>query len=398
MPVFEWTAKDASGRQRNGVLKGKNMIDVSKRLEAMGLKNVSIRQKANKSSGLFKGVKIRDLAIFSRQFSVMIEAGIPIVQALEILAEQTENKFFSSVIVAVKTDVEGGKTLAESMEKYPKAFPNLLIQMAAVGETGGALADTLKEVAQYYEKMDALRRRIIAALAYPSIVFMITILITAGLLIFIVPRFAKIYSDVGAALPGPTQFVVNLSHLIVHNIIWFTIGTVVFLVAFKKFIDTEKGRAVWDSSTLKMPVVGPLLRKTAISRFSRTLGILLTSGVPILESLDITSKASGNYVIAQAVLAAKKRIGEGKTIGEPLRETGVFPPLVVHLITVGEQTGRLSEMLGRIADFYEDEVDSAVETLASTIEPIMILFIGIIVGGLLIALYLPIFKLGTTIK
>ena len=398
MPVFEWTAKDASGRLRSGKIKARSLSDASRKIQSRGLADVNLREMHAKKGGLFKKVSTRDLAIFSRQFAVMIEAGIPIVQALEILADQTQNGFFSSVITEVREMVETGKTLAESMEKFPKAFPTLLVQMAKVGETSGALAETLREVATYYEKMDNLKRKIKAAMMYPIIVTVITILISAGLLIFVVPRFAKIYSDMGAQLPGPTLILIKTSHLLVHNILWVTIGTIVLIVLFKKILGTKQGRATWDSFILRAAIFGPLVQKSAIARFSRTLSILLTSGVPILQALEITSKASGNYVIAKAILKAREHIGEGKNIGGPLRETGVFPPLVVHLVNVGEQTGRLSEMLDRVATFYEEEVDAAVEGLASVIEPILIVFIGTIVGGMLIALYLPIFKLGTTIK
>ena len=398
MPVFEWTAKDASGRLRSGKIRARNLADASKKVQARGLTDVSVRRATEKKGGLFKRVSTRDLAIFARQFAVMIEAGIPIVQALEILAEQTQNGYFSSVISEVRGMVETGKTLAESMEKFPKAFPTLLVQMVAVGETGGALAETLREVATYYEKMDNLKRRIRAAMMYPTIVLVITVLIVGGLLIFVVPQFAKIYADMGAQLPGPTLLVVNLSRVLIHNIIWVIIGTIVLIVLFKKLLSTKKGKALWDSFILRVIIFGPLVRKSSIARFARTLSILLSSGVPILQSLEITAKASGNYVIAEAVMKAREKVGEGKTIGGPLRETGIFPPLVVHLVTVGEQTGRLSEMLDRIATFYEEEVDAAVEGLSSIIEPVMLLFIGVVVGGILIALYLPIFKLGTTIK
>lgn len=398
MPVFEWTAKDASGKLRSGKIKAHDITDASKKIQARGLTNVNVRQIQAKKGGLFKKVSTRDLAIFSRQFAVMIEAGIPIVQALEILGEQTQNGFFSTVIREVRELVETGKTLAESMEKYPKAFPTLLTQMVSVGETGGALAETLREVASYYEKMDALKRKIKAAMMYPIIVLVITVLIVGGLLIFVVPQFAQIYSDMGAELPAPTLIVMQLSRLLIHNIVWILLGTVLLIILVKQFLSSKKGRALWDSFILKVMIFGPLVQKSAIARFARTLSILLSSGVPILQSLEITAKASGNYVISQAVMKARERIGEGKTIGGPLRETGIFPPLVVHLITVGEQTGRLPEMLDRIATFYEEEVDAAVEGLSSIIEPLMLVFIGIIVGGILIALYLPIFKLGATIK
>ncbi len=398
MPVFEWTAKDATGRLRSGKIKARNIMDASRKIQARGLSDVNLRQTQAKKGGLFKKVSTRDLAIFSRQFAVMIEAGIPIVQSLEILAEQTQNGYFASVINEVRGMVETGKTLAESMEKYPKAFPTLLTQMVAVGETGGALAETLREVASYYEKMDALKRKIKSAMMYPMIVLIVTVLIVGGLLIFVVPRFASIYSDMGAQLPGPTLIVIKLSRWLVHNILWILIAIVILVVLFKRLLGSKKGRAIWDSFTLRVIIFGPLVQKSAIARFARTLSILLTSGVPILQSLEITAKASGNYVIQQAVLKARERIGEGKTIGGPLRETGIFPPLVVHLVTVGEQTGRLSEMLDRIATFYEEEVDAAVEGLASIIEPLMLVFIGVIVGGILIALYLPIFKLGEAVK
>lgn len=400
MAIFSYVARDQAGRTRTGRIKGKSADEVASKLKAMGLSVVRVETVGGRGIRLpfFGGVSTRDLAIFSRQFAVMIEAGIPIVQALDILSEQTQKRRFRDVIRRVKEDVEGGKTLAESMKSHPKIFPHMLVQMVAVGETGGALGNTLKEVAAYYEKMDSLKRKIKAAAAYPMVIFVVLIAVTTFLLVFIIPRFAQLYADVGAKLPTPTMIVIGISNILKRFFIHIVIAVVVLIFLFRRFVKTDVGKRMWDNLTMRLIIFGSLIRKVAVARFARTLGILLSSGVPIMESMEITAKASGNKIIESAVLKARKMVGEGKTIGEPLRETGVFPPMVIHLITVGEQTGKLADMLHKIADFYDDEVDTAVAGLASVLEPVMVVIMGVFVGAILISMYLPIFGLAGTIR
>ena len=399
MARFIYTAKDKEGRIRTGVVNAKSSDEVVARLRNIGLIVVKVEEERKGFSLPFGGKPgFKDLAIFCRQFAVMIESGVSLTRALEILSEQTEKRKLRDAILKIKRDVEGGKSLGEAMKEHPKIFPDLIVQMVTVGEQSGQLVNTLKQAAAFYEKMDSIRRKVVSAMAYPAVVFLVLIVVSTAMLLFVIPSFAKMYEEVGAKLPGPTLFVIGISKFLQRYFLILLGALFVAIVAFRRFIKTEHGKFLWDNFTMRVMIFGTLIKKVAIARFARTLSILISSGVEILQSLKITGKASGNKVIEKAMDRVAEKISAGETITKPIQETGIFPPLVVHLISVGEESGRLGDMLSKIADFYDDEVDTAVATLASTIEPIMIVIIGVFVGGMLIAMYLPIFGLAGTIK
>jgi len=402
MPVYTFNGRTQAGRVISGEFKAKNMDRAIAELQKRGIEVVEIRPKKKpllgRSISFLRRVRMRDITVFARQFATMVAAGIPIVQCLEILAEQTENKHFKEIVVSLKKDVETGSTLAEAMDKKRNVFGDFMVSMVAVGEAGGILSETLARVANYLEKVSSLRRKIKTAMAYPSIIFIISILVTTMLLIFLIPTFMKMYESSNIQVPGPTRMVANFSLFLRHNFLWIAIGLFAFYFAIRKIKKTRKGKLIFDTLFLKVPLFGDLMRKASISRFARTLGILVRSGVPILDSLDITADTSGNAVIEKALRESRKSIGEGKSIAQPLKESGVFPPLVIHLVSVGEQTGKLSDMLDKVATFYEEEVDAKVDALSSILEPIMLVFVGAIVGTILLAMYLPIFNIASTVK
>jgi type IV pilus assembly protein PilC len=340
-----------------------------------------------------KKVSAKSLAVFTRQFSVMIDAGLPLVQCLEILGTQEEDKNFSSVILATRTDVESGASLADAMKKHPKAFDPLFTNMIAAGEAGGILDTILKRLATYIEKAVKLKGQVKSAMIYPIAVIVIAALVVGVILWKVIPTFATLFSGLGADLPLPTRFVIALSNGLVRFMPFILVGMGAAVFAFRSYYASPGGRRVIDSITLKMPVLGPLMRKIAVARFCRTLSTLLASGVSILEALDITARTAGNAIVEEAILTTRKSIERGETIAAPLKETNVFPSMVVQMISVGEATGALDTMLSKIADFYEEEVDVAVAGLLTLLEPIMIFFLGVVVGGIVIAMYLPIFDL-----
>ena len=343
--------------------------------------------------GLKKKITTKDIVVFTRQFATMIDAGLPLVQCLDILASQQENPEFKKVLLDVKSSVEGGSTFADALKKHPRVFDDLFVNLVAAGEVGGMLDTILNRLSLFMEKAEKLKGKIKSAMTYPVVVIIIACLVVAGLLIWVVPVFEEMFAGFGQALPAPTQVVVNLSDFLQsywHILFGAIIGAVVGL---KQLYRTKKGRFIMDSIFLKIPVFGDLLRKTAVARFTRTLGTMLSSGVPILEGLEIVAKTAGNVVIEGAVMQARTSLSQGKTLADPLTETKVFPGMVTQMIAVGESTGALDAMLSKIADFYEDEVDAAVEALTSLIEPLLMAFLGIVVGGLVIALYLPIFQI-----
>jgi type IV pilus assembly protein PilC len=343
------------------------------------------------------GVSTKDLAVFTRQFSTMINSGLPLVQCLDILAKQAEKDHFRKIISQTMRDVEAGSTLADALAKHPAVFSDLYVNMVEAGEAGGVLDVILGRLATYLEKMNTLKRKVRSAMTYPAVVFVVTIMATAFMLIFIIPTFAKMYSDFGSELPGLTRMVMGLSYF-VRTKWWLLAGILVGLyLAFRKYYSTKEGRAAVDRFLLRIPVLGTVLLKASIARFTRTLGTLVSSGVPILEGLEITAKAAGNTVVKNAVMKTRASISTGQTIAGPLRDSDVFPPMVVQMISVGEETGALDEMLSKVADFYDEEVDSAVDSMTSVIEPLMIVLMGGIVGVMLIAMYLPIFKLVSVI-
>ncbi len=398
MPTFAWTGR-LNRQPASGKIKANSLEEAVKRLREQGVVIESINEtKGGFSFTLFQSVTAKDLALISRQFATMINAGIPAVQALGILAEQASKDKLREALADVKREVEGGKTLGDALRKYHKMFGDFFISMVDVGETGGSLGSTLERVAEYYEKITALQGKVKSAMAYPMVVLVVTIGVIMLMLVKLVPTFASLYADVGSKLPGPTQFLLDVSHFMQKYFLHITGGIIGLVILINRIMKIPSVSYQWDKIVLKIPIIGPLIQKTSLTRFARTLSILIRNGVPILESLDITSRVVGNKIIEEAIMNAKRNIGEGKSLAAPLRDSGIFPPLVIHLITVGEQTGKLSDMLEKVADFYEEEVDTAVEALSSIIEPVMLVFLGGFVGGMLIALYLPIFGLAGTIQ
>ena len=394
MPVFTYSARAASGELQTGEIELPTKDEVVGFLVRQKLRPVAVQAKAKDISFQFgTGVKTRDIVIFTRQFATMINSGLPLVQSLSILAEQTENKNFAKVIDQVLQDIQAGMTLADSMKKHPKIFTELYVNMVAAGETGGILDTILLRLATFLEKNDALVRKIKSAMTYPGVMLAVVIIATTILLWKVVPVFAGIFLEAHLDLPAPTRVVLAISDFLQGYILYLVAAVVAIIFAIRKYYTTSQGQLVIDSLMLKMPVLGSLLRKSAVSRFTRTLGTLVSSGVSILEGLQITARTAGNRVIHDAVMASRASIAGGATISEPLRASGVFPPMVVQMINVGEQTGGLDEMLSKIADFYDDEVDTAVTALTSILEPIMIVVMGVVIGGMVVAMYLPMFDM-----
>ena len=401
MPVFEYTAKNATtGQILKGSYDAPNRDEVVGHLRKNRLLLVSLREARREIKFSLPGraISTRDIVIFTRQFATMINSGLPLVQSLNILAAQTENPRLKEVTRGVVHDVEAGNTLADALAKHPKAFPQLYVNMVAAGEAGGILDTILMRLATFLEKNDKLIRKVKSAMIYPAVIFTVAIGAIAILLIFVIPVFRGMFESVNMELPLPTRIVIGLSDFL--RTFWpIVIGGIAVLVfAFRRFRATYAGRRRVDAFLLAMPVLGDVLRKSAVSRFTRTLGTLVSSGVSILDGLEITAKTAGNTIIHDAIMASRSSIAGGDTIAAPLEKSGVFPPMVISMIAVGEQTGGLDEMLGRIADFYDDEVDVAVGGLLSLLEPMMIMFLGVIVGGMIVAMYLPIFGMMQTIQ
>jgi type IV pilus assembly protein PilC len=396
MPVFTFSGKSATGEKIQGerVAASKEMLSTALRRER--IQPASIREKGKEFSLPTFGsgkVKVKDVAVFFRQFSVMIDAGLPLVQCLEILAANQENPSFQKTLTGVRTTLEGGSTLANAMRQYPKIFDDLTTNMIEAGETGGILDIILQRLAQYVEKAVKLRSAIKSALIYPVAVVSIAVLIVGALLKWVVPIFANLFVGLGVALPLPTRVVIGLSAF-VGTFWWFGIvGMILLVFGIKQIRKHPRGRYYFDAMLLKMPIVGILLRKIAVARFTRTLGTLITSGVPILEGLAITARTSGNAVLEEALMKVRKAIEEGRTIVDPLRECGVFPNMVTQMIGVGEATGAMDAMLQKIADFYEDEVDSATKDMLAMLEPAIIGMLGVTIGGIVISLYMPLFAM-----
>ncbi|HYU47711.1 MAG TPA: type II secretion system F family protein [Terriglobales bacterium] len=396
MPVFTFSGKSASGEKIQGerVASTKEMLATQLRRER--IQPASIREKGKEFSLPTFGsgkVKVKDVAVFFRQFSVMIDAGLPLVQCLEILAANQENPGFQKTLTGVRTTLEGGSTLANAMRQYPKIFDDLTTNMIEAGETGGILDIILQRLASYVEKAVKLRSSVKSALIYPVAVVSIAVLIVGALLKWVVPIFANLFVGLGVALPLPTRIVIGLSAFVGHFWWFFIIGAVCAVFGVKQIRKHPRGRYYFDAMLLKLPIVGILLRKIAVARFTRTLGTLITSGVPILEGLAITARTSGNAVLEEALMKVRKAIEEGRTIVDPLRECGVFPNMVTQMIGVGEATGAMDAMLQKIADFYEDEVDSATKDMLAMLEPAIIAMLGVTVGGIVVSLYLPLFSM-----
>ena len=397
MATFTYTARAFNGDLRTATIDASSRDDVISQLRKQRLSVVKIDQDATKKIGR-GSIKTRDVVIFTRQFSTMINSGLPLVQALTILADQTENKALSEVTRKVVFDVESGNTVADALSKHPRAFTNLYVNMVAAGEAGGILDTILLRLATFLEKNDALVRKVKGAMIYPAVIMSVAAIAVVTLLIFVIPVFAGMFASAGQALPMPTRIVIAASGFLKHY--WWMIGAIIITGGYagKKYYATPSGKLVIDRAMLHFPVLGDVLRKSAVSRFTRTLGTLISSGVSILEGLEITAKTAGNRVIQDAIMQSRSSIAGGDTIAQPLQKSKVFPPMVISMIAVGEQTGGLDEMLAKIADFYDEEVDSAVGNLLSLLEPIMIVFLGVVVGGMVVAMYLPIFDMVNAVQ
>jgi type IV pilus assembly protein PilC len=395
MPAFVWKGKTREGKAVAGerVAENKEAVMALLRREQILVSSVKEKGKEIALPKLGGGVPAKDLAIFVRQFSVMIDAGLPLVQCLEILGSQQENKNFQKILTTTRMDVEGGASLADAMRKHPKAFDDLFTNMIAAGEAGGILDTILKRLATYIEKAVKLKAQVKGAMVYPVAVLCIAGLVIAVILWKVIPTFASMFAGLNAELPLPTRIVIAMSNWFVRLLPFLVIGIILAVVLFRRYYATYGGRRVVDRMILKLPILGVIMQKIAVARFCRTLATLISSGVPILDGLEITARTAGNAIIEDAIMAVRKAVESGLTVAQPLKESGVFPAMVVQMIGVGEQTGALDNMLGKIADFYEEEVDQAVANLLTLMEPVMILFLGITVGGIVISMYLPLFDL-----
>jgi type IV pilus assembly protein PilC len=401
MPVYLWEGKNRNNQIQKGELEAPNEEAVRAHLNRVRIIPGKIKKKPK---DLFENVaflqpkvKEKDVIIFARQFSTMIDAGLPIIQCLDILQSQQENATFKKMIKEIKDAVEGGTTLADSLKRYPKHFDSLFVNMISAGEAGGILDVILKRLAGYMEKAARLKRKVKGAMVYPAITIFVAVIVVAVILVFVIPVFQKMFAEAGAALPTPTLVVIAISNFVKSKIHWIIIAIILFAIAFSKYYKTDKGRLTVDAIALRAPVFGLLIRKVSVAKFTRTMGTMLSSGVAILEALDIVARTAGNKVVENAIYNVRTGIAEGRTMADPLQASGVFPAMVCQMIAVGESTGALDAMLEKIADFYDEEVDQAVENLTAMIEPMMIVFLGIIIGGLIVSMYLPVFKMASAV-
>jgi len=400
MPIYKWEGKTAKGVIKKGEMEGPNEAAIRIHLRQQNIVPTKISTKGKEISFSLpykKKVKQRSVAIFTRQLATMIDAGLPLVQSLEILSAQQEEKVFKNIIREIREDVEGGSTFAGALKKHPVTFNELYTNLVVAGEEGGILDTILTRLANYIEKSEALKKKVKSALIYPATIVGVAVIVVAILMIFVIPVFENLFKSSGQTLPLPTLVVVTLSKLIKKYVVIFIPAMILLIFLFRKYYQTQNGKAVVDRLLLKIPVFGSLLRKVAVARFSRTLGTLVSSGVPILDGLIIVSRTSGNKTIETAILNARASIREGETIAEPLARSGIFPPMVIQMISVGESTGALDSMLSKIADFYEEEVDIAVANLTSLLEPFLMIFLGVVIGGVVISMYLPIFSMASAI-
>jgi len=394
MPIFIYSAKTVTGDIQTGNVDLPSREAVIGYLRRQRLIPVTVREKPKDVSMPFgRRVRMKEIVHFTRQFATMVNSGLPLVQCLDILAQQTENKFLANSIREVQADVESGATLADALRNHPKVFSDLYVNMVAAGEAGGILDTVLLRLSVFLEKNEALVRKVKGAMIYPGVILSVAVVAVTVLLVFVIPTFESMFASVDMQLPAPTRLVIWMSEML-QNYWWLILG-LIFAVAYtiRLYYKTSGGRLALDKLLLRVPILGDLLRKTAVARFTRTLGTLLSSGVSILDGLEITARTAGNRVIHDAVMRSRSSIAGGETIAEPLKQSGVFPPMVTQMINVGEQTGTIDEMLDKIADFYDDEVDTAVEALLSAMEPMLIVFLGVIVGGMIVAMYLPIFDM-----
>jgi len=401
MPIFKWEAETKKGKTVKGELEA-----VDEKIARLQLrrKNLNVLKIKQKPKDLFENVSFlqpkithKDLVIFTRQFSTMIDAGLPLIQGLTILAEQCENKTFRKVLQQITRDVEGGSSLADSLKKHPQVFNDLYVNLVAAGETGGILDTILQRLAFYIEKAEKLKSRIKGAMTYPAVVVAIAVRVVGVIMVFVIPGCKELFESFGSALPAPTQMVVDMSDFVKTKILYLIAAVGIIVYLFRLYRKSVSGRKQTDAIALKLPIFGPLLKKVAVARFTRTLGTMISSGVPILDALDIVARTSGNVILEQVIYEVRSSISEGQTIADPLSESGVFPAMVVQMIAVGEATGALDTMLEKIAEFYDQEVDVAVDALTSLLEPMLLLFLGGTIGGLVVALYLPIFKMAGAI-
>jgi len=400
MPKYSWEATNRAGEVKRGTFEAADEAAVANRLRADSLTPRKIKKQAREFQIVIgSGVNPKELQIFTRQLATMIDAGLPLVQCMDILASQTENKVFAGILYQVKASVEQGATFSDALRKHPKVFDELFVNLVAAGEVGGILDTILNRLATYIEKAVKLKSQLKSAMVYPIAIMVVAIGVIAVMLGKVIPTFENMYKEFpNAKLPGPTKFVINISDAFIDNWYLFVGGLIVFAILLSLGLKTDRGRNILDRILLNIPVIGPVLRKIVVARFTRTLGTLLASGVPILDALDICAKTSGNRVVQRGILHARAKISEGQDMAGPLAETRVFPSMVTQMIGVGEQTGAMDQMLQKIADFYEDEVDTAVGAMTSLIEPIMMAFLGIVVGGLIVAMYLPVFELAGNIE
>ncbi|MFO7768702.1 MAG: type II secretion system F family protein [bacterium] len=397
MPVFTYEGKSAGGKEVSGEVEADSIEQARQVLQTRRVADARVKKKPTEITIPFlsgsKKVPAQDVTQFARQFATMIDAGLPLVQCLNILGTQMENERLKEIIKDITRDVESGSTLSEAMAKHKSTFDSLFINMVAAGEIGGILDDVLLRIAEYKEKADALKRKIKGAMMYPVVVLTVAVGATATLLIVVIPNFVQMFESSGVPLPLPTKIVVGMSEFLQQYILLLIAGCTGIWFLFKRYYATDQGEQVVDNFKLNMPLLGDLVRKSSVARFSRTLGTLLRSGVSILEALDITAKTAGNRILQDALQEARSSIGGGETITDPLARAEVFPPMVIQMVNVGEQTGELDRMLEKVADYYEEEVDTAVDGLTSIIEPIIIVYLGVVIGGMVLAMYLPLFDM-----
>lgn len=400
MPTFAWEGRTRTGEMMKGETKADNEPALISRLRQQDITVTKVKKKSlSLDISIGRPVKSKDLVIFTRQFATMINAGLPLVQCLTILSNTTDNKFFAKILADVQHHVESGGTFSEALAKHPRVFTPLFVNLVAAGEVGGILDTIMNRLAVYIEKSVQLMRRVRKALVYPSAVLVVAVAIIVVMLWKVIPTFERMFADFGSgSLPAPTAMLVKISHGFLNNVHWIILGSIALVVGITLLLRSNRGRYYFDKTLLAMPILGSVIRKTVVARFTRTLGTLLSSGVPILDAMDIVARTSGNKVVEEGILYAKDRLAEGKNLAPPLIETGVFPSMVSQMIGVGEQTGALDAMLQKIADFYDDEVDVAVDSLTAMLEPMIMVFLSAVVGGIIIAMYLPIFEMAGNIK
>ena len=401
MAVYSWSGKNRQNKKQKGEMEAPTEEAVRSELTRRNMTPSKIKKKPKdlfaNVSFMQPKVKQKDIIIFCRQFSTMIDAGLPIIQCLDILYSQHENKTFKNMLKEIKQNVESGQTFAEALKKYPKQFDDLFINMISAGEAGGILDTILRRLSAYLEKAARLKSQIKGAMTYPAVTMAIAVIVVAIIMVFVIPVFEDMFEGMGGALPVPTQIVVNMSRFVKSNVFYIIVGIILATFVFRRFYKSAKGQVIMDDLFLKLPVFGLLIRKAAVSKFTRTMGTMLASGVAILDALEIVAKTAGNKTIEHAIYETRSAIAEGRTMSDPLSESGVFPSMVCQMIAVGESTGALDTMLNKIADFYDEEVDQAVENMTSLIEPIMLVFLGGVIGGLVVSMYLPIFKMAAAV-